>query len=68
MKKGAKGAAYAGGYALAAGGGYYSYGKNYGAGAGVLMGLGEAAIFDLALSGGAPSFVPVPSLIALSTR
>jgi len=51
-KAGAIGTATVAGYGISAGTGYYSYGQDYGAGAGVLMGLGEAALFDMAISAG----------------
>lgn len=47
LKKGAKGTVAVGGYGVMAAHGYYSYGKDYGAGAGVLMGLGEAALMEV---------------------
>jgi len=49
---GAKGTMWAAGYSISAATGYYSYGKEYGAGAGLLMGIGEAAAIDAAIAGG----------------
>jgi len=52
MKRGATGTLAVAGYGAGGASGYYSYGNNYGAGAGVLIGVGEAAAYELAFATG----------------
>ena len=52
MAKGAGGIATVAGYGVGSYFGYQSYGRDYGAGAGVLIGLGEAAAVDAVIASG----------------
>jgi hypothetical protein len=66
LAKGATGIMTAGGYGLSSASGYYTYGQDYGAGAGTLMGLGEALAVDLAIKGlgfGGAAIVGIPTAI-----